>query len=67
MSDQGNPSTTVVLAHAAWADGSSWNKVIPPLQHLGLNVVSAQIPLTWSRASGRRGHLGLSIPLTCLG
>jgi len=46
MSDQGNPSTTVVLVHAAWADGSSWNKVIPPLQHLGLNVVSAQIPLT---------------------
>src|SRR6266567_3489209 len=26
MSDQGNPSTTVVLVHAAWADGSSWNK-----------------------------------------
>jgi hypothetical protein len=23
---------TVVLVHAAWADASSWNKIIPPLQ-----------------------------------
>ncbi len=37
---------TVVLVHAAWADGSSWSKVIPELQRLGLQVVSAQIPLT---------------------
>jgi len=37
---------TVVLVHAAWADASSWNKVIPELQGLGLQVVSAQIPLT---------------------
>lgn len=37
---------TVVLVHAAWADASSWNKVIPQLQGLGLEVVSAQIPLT---------------------
>ncbi len=41
-----NKSTTVVLVHAAWADGSSWNKVIPRLQKRGLEVVSAQIPLT---------------------
>lgn len=46
MSDQAGQNTTVVLVHAAWADGSSWNKVIPPLQRLGLNVVAAQIPLT---------------------
>ncbi len=46
MNDQGSQNVTVVLVHAAWADGSSWNKVIPPLQRLGLNVVSAQIPLT---------------------
>jgi len=39
-------NTTVVLVHAAWADGSSWNKVIPRLQKRGLQVVSAQIPLT---------------------
>jgi pimeloyl-ACP methyl ester carboxylesterase len=36
----------VVLVHGAWADGSSWSKVIPPLRAEGLNVVAAQIPLT---------------------
>ncbi len=37
---------TAVLVHAAWADGSSWNKVTEELQHKGFNVVAAQIPLT---------------------
>jgi pimeloyl-ACP methyl ester carboxylesterase len=37
---------TVVLVHAAWADASSWNKVIPPLQRKGMQVVAVQIPLT---------------------
>ena len=37
---------SVVLVHAAWADASSWNKVIPPLQHKGIQVVAVQIPLT---------------------
>jgi len=37
---------TVVLVHAAWADASSWNKIIPPLQHRGLEAVAVQIPLT---------------------
>jgi pimeloyl-ACP methyl ester carboxylesterase len=36
----------VVLVHGAWADGSSWSKVIPILQQEGFNVVGAQIPLT---------------------
>lgn len=36
----------VVLVHAAWADASSWNKVIQPLQRKGMQVVSVQIPLT---------------------
>ena len=35
-----------VLVHAAWADAARWNKVILPLQKLGLRVRSAQIPLT---------------------
>src|SRR6201998_4753204 len=35
----------VVLVHGAWADGSSWSKVIPPQQTKGFNVTSAQIPL----------------------
>lgn len=46
MSNQADQNATVVLVHAAWADGSSWNKVIPRLQRHGLQVLSAQIPLT---------------------
>src|SRR3954467_10851977 len=38
--------TTVVLVHGAFADGSSWNKIIPLLQAKGLKVVSVQNPLT---------------------
>jgi pimeloyl-ACP methyl ester carboxylesterase len=37
---------TVVLVHAAWFDGSSWNKVISELQRRGHRVVAAQLPLT---------------------
>src|SRR5215471_10010876 len=37
---------TVVLVHGAFADGSTWNKVIPLLQAKGLQVVSVQNPLT---------------------
>jgi pimeloyl-ACP methyl ester carboxylesterase len=36
----------IVLVHGAWADGSSWSKVIPLLQAKGLNVVTVQNPLT---------------------
>jgi pimeloyl-ACP methyl ester carboxylesterase len=36
----------IVLVHGAWADGSSWSKVIPLLQAKGLNVVAVQNPLT---------------------
>jgi pimeloyl-ACP methyl ester carboxylesterase len=38
--------TTVVLVHGAFADGSSWSKVIPLLQARGLKVVAVQNPLT---------------------
>lgn len=37
---------TVLLVHGAWADGSSWSKVIPLLEAKGLRVVAVQIPLT---------------------
>jgi pimeloyl-ACP methyl ester carboxylesterase len=37
---------TVLLIHGAWADGSSWSKVIPLLEAKGLRVVAVQIPLT---------------------
>ncbi|KOV60456.1 alpha/beta hydrolase [Streptomyces sp. MMG1121] len=36
----------VVLVHGAWADGSSWRKVIGPLKAHGVNVVAAPLPLT---------------------
>ena len=37
---------TIVVIHGAWADGSSWEPVIRRLQHAGLNVIAAPIPLT---------------------
>src|ERR1700722_7229572 len=39
-------TATVVVVHGAWADGSSWQLVIPQLQKQGFNVVAAPIPLT---------------------
>ena len=36
----------VVLVHGAFADGSSWSKVIPLLEAKGLNVTAVQNPLT---------------------
>lgn len=36
----------VVLVHGAWADGSSWAKVIGPLAAAGIRVVAAPLPLT---------------------
>ena len=40
------PNTTAVLVHGAWAEGSSWNAVIPMLQQAGLNVVAVELPRT---------------------
>jgi len=37
---------SVVLVHGAWADGSSWAKIIAPLTADGLNVAAAPLPLT---------------------
>jgi len=37
---------SVVLVHGAWADGSSWARVIEPLQSRGLKASAAPIPLT---------------------
>lgn len=36
----------IVLVHGAFADGSSWSKVIPLLQSKGYNVFAVQNPLT---------------------
>ena len=39
-------AVNVVLVHGAWADGSSWARVITSLQSWGLRVFAAPIPLT---------------------
>src|SRR5262252_1483947 len=36
----------IVLVHGAWADGSSWAKVIAPLAADGFKVTAAPLPLT---------------------
>ena len=46
MSSHTQNNITAVLVHAAWADGSSWNKVTSGLLRRGFKVVAAQIPLT---------------------
>ena len=36
-------ATNIVLVHGLWADGSSWNKVIPILQNAGHKVIAVQL------------------------
>lgn len=38
--------SNVILVHGAWADGSSWSKVIPLLVEKELAVTAVQLPLT---------------------
>ena len=45
-SSKGRTPANVLLVHGAWADGSSWRRVIPILQQRGHNVVAVQLPLT---------------------
>jgi pimeloyl-ACP methyl ester carboxylesterase len=40
------PVTNIVLVHGAFADGSSWSKVIPLLQARGYNVIAVANPLS---------------------
>jgi pimeloyl-ACP methyl ester carboxylesterase len=40
------PNSTIILVHAAWADGSCWSNIILPLEGHGLHVICAPIPLT---------------------
>src|SRR5580704_1860549 len=39
-------ASNVILVHGAWADGSSWSKVIPLLIARGLRVTAVQLSLT---------------------
>jgi pimeloyl-ACP methyl ester carboxylesterase len=43
---QSKTASNVLLVHGAWADGSSWSRVIPLLEARGLNVTAVQLPLT---------------------
>jgi pimeloyl-ACP methyl ester carboxylesterase len=40
------PDVSVVLAHGAWADGSSWARVITALKAEAVKVSVAPLPLT---------------------
>ena len=37
--------SNVILVHGAWADGSSWAKVVPILKAAGISPVAVQLPL----------------------
>ena len=39
-------ASNIILVHGAWADGSSWSRVIPLLEARGLDVTAVQLPLT---------------------
>jgi hypothetical protein len=39
-------SVSVVLVHGAWADGSSWARVITALKTEGASVLAAPLPLS---------------------
>jgi pimeloyl-ACP methyl ester carboxylesterase len=41
---------SIVFAHGIWADGSCYNKLIPPLQEEGYEVISAQYGLDTNEA-----------------
>jgi pimeloyl-ACP methyl ester carboxylesterase len=40
------PVHNIVLVHGAWADGSSWDKIIPLLEKKGFHVTAVHLPFT---------------------
>jgi len=44
--DMKSSTTNIILVHGAWADGSSWDKVIPILKNSGHNIIAVQLPLS---------------------
>ncbi len=38
--------SNVILVHGAWADGSSWAKIVPMLTAKGMTVTAVQLPLS---------------------
>jgi pimeloyl-ACP methyl ester carboxylesterase len=39
-------NSTIILVHAAWADGTCWSNIVVPLERRGLHVMCAPIPMT---------------------
>lgn len=61
---------TVLFVHGAFADGSSWNKVIPRLEQEGIPAVSVQNPLTSLKddvATTERAIAGVKGPVVLVG
>ena len=58
MSTPTKPS--IVFCHGIWADGSCWNKLTPPLQAEGYEVIAAQYGLDTNEAdvAATLGHAG---------
>jgi hypothetical protein len=58
MTEMTANNAMVVLVHGAWADGSSWAKVMMALAASGVKAVAAPLPLTHSTTTSRRstGH-----------
>jgi hypothetical protein len=46
QNDSANPVKNVLFVHGAFADASSWNKVIPMLKAKGLHAAVVRKPLT---------------------
>jgi pimeloyl-ACP methyl ester carboxylesterase len=63
-------ATNIVLVHGAWADGSSWGKVIPILEKAGHRVIAVQMPLHSAAddiATVRRAIDHIGGPVTLVG
>jgi pimeloyl-ACP methyl ester carboxylesterase len=66
----GAEKPSIVLIHGAFADGSSWQEVIPLLQKEGYQVTAAQLPLTSYDADvdvAKRLILGQKGPVVAVG
>ena len=65
-----SPKPTVILVHGAWADGSSWQKVIPLLLKEEIPVIAVQNPtssLADDAAATRRIMNSVEGPIVLVG
>lgn len=65
-----SPKPTVILVHGAWADGSSWQKVIPLLLKEEISVIAVQNPtssLADDAAATRRIMNSVEGPIVLVG